>query len=168
MVGTISNVQITGTTTGTDGEFRSTELLVSNATAVTNLTEFSLSEDPKSNSTVFPGVSERAAPSAIVPDIFTTQTSGVFWFTDRFNGQMPDGTTVKLESAKATGCALTSAGGRTVTGDTSAVFTVGTDIDFALGFSVALGGGGAGAIFATITTPVGNQTPDSISCNLLN
>ena len=168
VVGTISNVQITGTTTGTDGEFRSTELLVSNATAVTNLTEFSLSEDPKSNSTVFPGVSERAAPSAIVPDIFTTQTSGVFWFTDRFNGQMPDGTTVKLESAKATGCALTSAGGRTVTGDTSAVFTVGTDIDFALGFSVALGGGGAGAIFATITTPVGNQTPDSISCNLLN
>jgi hypothetical protein len=168
VVGTISNVQITGTTTGTDGEFRSTELLVSNATAVTNLTEFSLSEDPKSNSTVFPGVSERAAPSAIVPDIFTTQTSGVFWFTDRFNGQMPDGTTVKLESAKATGCALTSAGGRTVTGDTSAVFTVGTDIDFALGFSVALGGGGAGAIFATITTPVGNQTSDSISCNLLN
>jgi hypothetical protein len=164
--GTIHNVQITATTTGTDGEFRSTELLVSNSTAVTNLTQFSLSEDPKSNSTVFPGVSERAAPSAVVPDIFTTQTSGLFWFTDRFNGQMPDGTTVKLESA-ATGCQLTSAGGRTVTGDTSAVFTVGADIDFALSFSVAQGGGGAGAIFATVTTPIGNQTSDSISCDLL-
>jgi hypothetical protein len=81
---------------------------------------------------------------------------------------MPDGTTVKLESARATGCALTSAGGRTVTGDTSAVFTVGTEVDFALSFSVAQGGGGAGAIFATITTPKGDQTLDSISCNLLN
>ena len=168
VVGTISNVQITGTTTGTDGEFRSTELLVSNATAVTNLTEFSLSEDPKSHSTVFPGVSERAAPSGNVPVIFTTQTSGVFWFTDRFNGQMPDGTTVQLSSAAATGCQLTSAGSRTVTGDTSAVFTVGTELDFALRFSVAQAGGGAGAIVATVTTPVGNQTSDSISCDLLN
>ncbi|MBT7531511.1 MAG: hypothetical protein HN659_10740, partial [Gammaproteobacteria bacterium] len=166
--GTIHNVQITATTTGTDGEFRSTELLVSNATAVTNLTEFSLSEDPKSNSTVFPGVSERAAPSGNVPVIFTTQTSGVFWFTDRFNGQMPDGTTVQLSSAAATGCQLTSAGSRTVTGDTSAVFTVGTELDFALRFSVAQAGGGAGAIVATVTTPVGNQTSDSISCDLLN
>jgi hypothetical protein len=167
VVGTVHNVQITGTTTGTDGEFRSTELLVSNATAVTNLTEFSLSEDPKSNSTVFPGVSERAAPSGNVPVIFTTQTSGVFWFTDRFNGQMPDGTTVQLSSAAATGCQLTSAGGRAITTDTSDTFNVGTEVGIGLSFSVAQGGGG-GAIVATVTTPIGNQTSDSISCNLLN
>lgn len=166
--GTINNVQITGTTTGTNGEFRSTELLVSNNTAVTNITEFSLSEDPLSNKTVFPGVSERSAPSGNVPAIYTTQTSGVLWLSDRFNGQLPDGTTVRLDSNRATGCALTSVGGQAVNGNTSALFTIGRDIDFELSFSVTQGGGDAGSISSTVTTPTGKQTLDSISCNLLN
>ena len=167
VVGTISNVQITGTTTGTNGEFRSTEDLVSNDLTLTNITEFNIGED-LNNSTVFPGVSQRKAPSGNVPSIFTTQTSGVFWFTDRFNGQLPDGTTVQLSSAAATGCQLTSVGGRAVTTDTSDEFDVGTEVGFGLSFSVTQGAGGAGAIVATVTTPIGNQTPDSISCNLLN
>jgi hypothetical protein len=166
VVGTVHNVQITGTTTGTDGEFRSTELQVANDPSVTGLTEFNIGED-LNISTVFPGVSERKAPSGNVPEIFTTQTSGVFWFTDRFNGQMPDGTTVQLSSAAATGCQLTSAGGRAITTDTSDTFNVGTEVGIGLSFSVAQGGGG-GAIVATVTTPIGNQTSDSISCNLLN
>ncbi|MFP6803519.1 MAG: hypothetical protein VCA12_10365, partial [Pseudomonadales bacterium] len=166
VVGTVHNVQITGTTTGTDGEFRSTELQVANDPSVTGLTEFNIGED-LNISTVFPGVSGRKAPSGNVPEIFTTQTSGVFWFTDRFNGQMPDGTTVQLSSAAATGCQLTSAGGRAITTDTSDTFNVGTEVGIGLSFSVAQGGGG-GAIVATVTTPIGNQTSDSISCNLLN
>ena len=169
VVGTISNVLVTGTTTGTDGEFRSTEDLVSNNRLLTNLTEFNIGEDLDS-STVFPGVSERKAPSGSVPGIFTTQTSGVFWFTDRYNGQLPDGTTVELSSASATGCQLTSVGGRAVaaTTDTSDSFEVGTEVGFGLSFSVTQGGGGAGAIVAEVTTPIGNQTSDSISCSLLN
>ena len=169
MVGTISNVLVTGTTTGTDGEFRSTEDLVSNNRLLTNLTEFNIGEDLDS-STVFPGVSERKAPSGNVPGVFTTQTSGVFWFTDRYNGQLPDGTTVELSSASATGCQLTSVGGRAVaaTTDTSDSFEVGTEVGFGLSFSVTQGGGGAGAIVAEVTTPIGNQTSDSISCSLLN
>ena len=167
VVGTISNVLITGTTTGTDGEFRSTEDLVSNDRSLTNLTEFNIGEDLNS-STVFSGVSQRKAPSGNVPAIFTTQTSGVFWFTDRFNGQLPDGTTVQLESAAATGCQLTSAGGRAITTDTSDEFEVGTEVGIGLNFRVTQGGGGGGAIVATVTTPIGNQTSDSISCNLLN
>ena len=167
VVGTIANVLITGTTTGTDGEFRSTEDLVSNDRLLTNLTEFNIGED-LNNRTVFPGVSQRKAPSGNVPAIFTTQTSGVFWFTDRFNGQLPDGTTVQLSSAAATGCQLTSVGGRAVTTDTSAEFDVGTEVGFGLNFSVTKAGGGAGAIVASVTTPIGNQTSDSISCNLLN
>ena len=167
VVGTIANVLITGTTTGTDGEFRSTEALVSNDRLLTNLTEFNIGED-LNNSTVFPGVSQRKAPSGNVPAIFTTQTSGVFWFTDRFNGQLPDGTTVQLSSAAATGCQLTSVGGRAVTTDTSAEFDVGTEVGFGLNFSVTQAGGGTGAIVASVTTPIGNQTSDSISCNLLN
>jgi hypothetical protein len=167
VVGTVHNVQITGTTTGTDGEFRSTESLISNNNMSTNLTEFNIDEDLNIN-TVFPGVSERKAPSGNVPGIFTTQTSGVFWFTDRFNGQLPDGTTVQLSSAATTGCQLTSAGGRAITTDTSDTFNVGTEVGIGLSFSVAQGGGGGGAIIATVTTPIGNQTSDSISCNLLN
>ncbi|MFP6792189.1 MAG: hypothetical protein VB996_02850, partial [Pseudomonadales bacterium] len=166
VVGTVHNVQITGTTTGTDGEFRSTELQVANDPSVTGLTEFNIGED-LNISTVFPGVSERKAASGNVPEIFTTQTSGVFWFTDRFNGQMPDGTTVQLSSVAAGGCQLTSAGGRAITTDTSDTFNVGTEVGIGLSFSVAQGGGG-GAIVATVTTPIGNQTSDSISCNLLN
>jgi hypothetical protein len=167
VVGTISNVKITGTTTGTNGEFRSTEPLISNDRILTNLTEFNIGED-LNLSTVFPGVSQRKAPSGNVPAIYTTQRSGVFWFTDRFNGQLPDDTTVQLESARATGCALTSVGGRAVTGDTSDVFKVGTDVGFGLSYSVTQGGGGAGAIIATVTTPIGNVTSAAISCNLLN
>ena len=167
VVGTVHNVQITGTTTGTDGEFRSTEPLISNNRLSTSLTEFNIDEDLNIN-TVFPGVSERKAPSGNVPGVFTTRTSGEFWFTDRFNGQMPDGTTVQLSSAAATGCQLTSVGGRAVTGDTSASFVVGTEVGSRLSFSIAQGGGGTGAIVATVTTPIGNQISDSISCNLLN
>ena len=166
VVGTVHNVQITGTTTGTDGEFRSTELQVANDPSVTGLTEFNIGAD-LNISTVFPGVSERKAASGIAPDIFTTRTSGVFWFTDRFNGQMPDGTTVQLSSVAAGGCQLTSAGGRAITTDTSDTFNVGTEVGTRLSFAVTQGGGG-GAIIATVTTPIGNQTSDSISCNLLN
>ena len=133
----------------------------------TNLTEFNIDEDLNIN-TVFPGVSERKAPSGNVPGIFTTRTTGEFWFTDRFNGQMPDGTTVQLSSAAAGGCQLTSAGGRAITTDTSDTFNVGTEVGTGLSFSVAQGGGGGGAIIATVTTPIGNQISDSISCNLLN
>ena len=167
VIGTISNVQITRTTTGTNGEFRSTEQLVSNNRALTNVTEFNIGEDLDS-STVFPGVSERKAPSGNVPAIYTTQTSGVFWFTDRFNGQMPDGTEVKLTSPAATGCQLISVGGRAVTGDTSDTFKVGTEVGSGLSYFVTQGGGGGGTIIATVTTPIGNTTTASISCNLLN
>lgn len=167
VVGTIHDLQISGVTTGTDGDFRSTENLESNDRSTSTLTQFNVG-DEIDGTTVYPGVSEREAPSGSVPSVFTTLTSGTFWFTDQFNGQLPDGTTVKLESENTTGCQLTAVGGVAVTGSASEEFTVGSEVSFGLSYSVTIGGGGAGAIVATITTPIGNQTSDFITCNLFN
>jgi hypothetical protein len=90
---------------------------------------------------------------------------GTFWFTDLYNGQLPDGTTVKIESDNTTGCQLTSVGGVAVSG-TSREVTVGAEVSTGVSFSVTAGGGGSGAVVATVTTPIGNTTSDSISCNL--
>jgi hypothetical protein len=162
---TITNVTLTGTTTGINGDFRSSELLTANNAIVAAVTDFNVGTTADAT-TVLPGVSERKAPSGVVPTITTSVTSGVVYFTDRFNGQLPEGTKVKIESASATGCQLTSVAGFAVTGDSKEV-TVGTEVTFGASYSVTAGGGGPGAIIATITTPIGNVSGSSISCNLL-
>ena len=53
-IGTITNVSVSGSTTGIEGDFQSDEGLISNNRAVTNLTEFNVG-DTLDTTTVFPG-----------------------------------------------------------------------------------------------------------------
>ena len=53
-IGTITNVSVSGSTTGIEGDFQSDECLISNNRAVTNLTEFNVG-DTLDTTTVFPG-----------------------------------------------------------------------------------------------------------------
>ena len=111
--GTITNVTVTGTSTGINGDFQSTQSHTSNDKTNAALTEFGVG-DTINSTTVFPGVSEREAASGTVPQLTTTLTSGILTFTDKFNGQLPQGTVVKIESSNATGCSLTSVGGTSI------------------------------------------------------
>ncbi len=165
VIATVHNFEVSGTTTGTAGEFRSTENLISNNRATSTLTEFNVGEEINST-TVFPGFSERAAPSGTIPEIYTTRRSGVFWFTDAFNGRLPENSEVKIES---TGCDLVSVGGIAVNNNASSTFTVGEDVTFGLSYVVTTGTG-PGAITATITTKPSNTVAavSSISCDLVN
>jgi len=173
--GTITNVSVTGSTIGIEGDFQSDDNLIANNRAVTNLREFNVG-DSLDATTVFPGVSERLASSGAVPTLMTGLTRGIFIFTDRYNGRLPEGTTVTISSNNQTGCSLTSVGGTAINfpnpgpttgGEHSGVVTVGQDVTTVTSFTVQTGGGGRGAITSTVTTPSGAATVDTISCNLL-
>ncbi len=167
---TISNVAITGVSTGISGEYRANINVEENDG--TSVTDFTVGTGANQ---VLPGVSERAI-AGTVPTLTTTYTSGTFWFTDKYNGQLPDGTTVEIESDNRSGCSLVSVGGiavdfpdpgPTTGGVHSGTVTVGSTATTLTSFSVIPGAGGGGTITGRVTTPIGNQTVDSISCNLL-
>jgi len=172
---TITNITVSGVTTGVDGDFQSDVNLVANNKSTTSLTEFNVG-DTLDGTTIYPGVSERLAPSGVLPTLTTTITAGIFLFTDRYNGRLPEGTTVTISSSNETGCSLTSVGGTTIAfpppgaltgGPHEGVVTVGQDVTTATTFAVQTGGGGNGTITATVTTPTGTSTTHSIACNLL-
>ena len=73
---TITNVSVSGSTTGIEGDFQSDEGLISNNRAVTNLTEFNVG-DTLDTTTVFPGGGQRATCG---PGIFTDTDD---WFQQR-------------------------------------------------------------------------------------
>ena len=132
--------------------------------------------DSLDGATVFPGVSERLTSSGSLPTLTTGLTRGLFIFTDRFNGRLPEGTTVTISSDNRAGCSLTSVGGNAVTfpdpgpttgGEHNGVVTVGQDVAALTSFTVQAGGRGNGTITATVATPSGVTTVDAISCNLL-
>ena len=122
------------------------------------------------------GVSDRLAGPGSLPTLTTGLNRGVFIFTDRYNGRLPEGTTVTISSNNQTACSLTSVGGSTVvfpipgpvTGALhSGVVTVGQDVTTVTSFTVQTGAGGSGTITATVATPSGASTVDTIGCNLL-
>lgn len=164
-VGTITNVSVSGTTTGGFQDFTSDENLVSNDLTDETLTDFNIG-DTIDATTVFRGVSQRTAPSGSVPGLTTTLTSGRVIFTDIYNGELPRGTTVKLESTASRSCELTSVGGVAVTGGTRTV-TVGPDVSTSLSFTVgSTTDSGSASIIATVTAPSGTVSSRSISCSL--
>ncbi len=174
-VGTITNVAVSGVSTGVDADFQSDVDLVSNDRTATTLREFNVG-DTLGATTVYPGASERFSPSGVLPALSTTLTDGIFLFTDRFNGRLPEGTTVAISSDNSLGCSLTSVGGNIVNfpvpglvtgGPHEGTVTVGQDVTTATTFRVQVGGGGNGVITATVTTPLGGVTTDRIACNLL-
>ena len=174
--GEVNNITLSGTTTGIAGDFRSSENLVSTNLTTTVLTDFNVGETINAT-TALPGVSERQAPSGVVPTLTTSLTSGTFWFTDRYNGQLPEGTTVVIDSDNRSGCSLSSVGGVAVAypipgpltgGIHSGQVIVGSTAATGTTYTVQTGGGGSGTLTATVTTPSGTSTADSISCNLVN
>ena len=75
----------------------------------TLVTEFNIG-DAADATTVFAGVSERLY-SGSIPSLSTSITSLLLYFTDKYNGQLPDGTTVEVESDNSAGCTVSSVGG---------------------------------------------------------
>ena len=184
--GVLTDVNVNGVTTGINGDFKSDKNVVSNDGTNTTLKEFFVGNDHNAT-TVFPGVSERKNADGEVPKLTLSATwantpeaavaSGTFWFTDRYNGQLPEGTEVKIESDNRTGCTLLSVGGTAVDapdpgindgGTHSGTVVVGTTATTWTTFQVTTGGAGSGTLIATVTTkPSNTVTTDSISCNLL-
>ena len=96
------------------------------------------------------------------------------WHTDRYNGQLPDGSTVKVESDNSAGCTIASVNGITVNSNDpgpdsgsvhSETVTVGsttgsvTTINLTTGF-------GQGVVFVTVTTPSGTVTTNGFTCQI--
>jgi len=108
----IKNFSITGTTTGitTQYRIRNGETVTSTNLVNTTLSQFNVSET-SSNTNALPGISERLGNGGSVPSLSTTLTSLIAYFTDRYNGRLPDGTTVVVESDNSAGCTISSVGG---------------------------------------------------------
>ena len=180
----ISNFSITGVTTGLgfDYEIVNGETVNSNDNNVV-LTQFDVGDattdlpgTPANDGAtqVFPGVSERLGNGGAVPSLSTSIQSLRLFFTDEYNGQLPNGTVIKVESDNSAGCTIASVNGVAVNSnepgaDTGSVHsgevTVGPDV--ATSTSVSLSTGfGAGPISVFATTPRGVVTSRSISCEL--
>jgi hypothetical protein len=160
--GIIDDVSVTATTTGQTATFSGVTVASNDNT--TMLTEFEVG-DTIDNLTVFPGVSERQGVA-----LATTQQRVYINVTDRFNGQMPNESTVTVESDNSAGCLLTSVGGKVVTSPTtpglhSQVLNIGTDMSTLTSITLESGSGG-GFVVVTVTTPIGNSVTSGFTCAL--
>lgn len=160
-----------------DNELTSSALdcrVTSNGLGADDLFQFNVGET-LDDVTVFPGVSETESTNlGLVPSLSTTRTGVFVYFTDRYNGQLPEGTTVKVESDNSAGCTLASVNGVAVNSNDpgadsgsnhSGEVTVGTDVSTGT-FIQLTTGFGTGSVIVTVTTPTGTQRTDSILCNL--
>lgn len=128
-----------------------------------------------SDITVFPGVSETAVTNqGVVPSLATTRTGIIVYLRDRYNGQLPEGTTVTISSDNSAGCTLASVNGVAVNsnepgadsgGVHSGEITIGEDADTATFISLTTGFG-TGTVLVTVTTPTGTTRTDGFSCSL--
>jgi len=163
----INNFSITGVTTGFSMDF-SGGPFTSNDNSDAALTEFNVGNTLDAT-TVFPGITERTGTT-----LTTTLQTVTVYFTDRYNGVLPRGTTVTVESDNSSGCTIASVGGVNVNSNEpgadsgnshSGEVTVGSTTTTAT--SVVLTTGfGSGPVTATVVTPSGTTRSSSISCQL--
>ena len=170
----INNFSITGTTTGLDFDYG----IINDATVTSNdntnaaLTDFDVGNTIDAT-TVFAGVSERTS-GGILPQLSTSETTLRVYITDLYNGQLPDGTEVEIESNNSSGCTIAAVGGLAVTspdpgpddgGVHSGKVTIGSDLS-RVTFLALTAGFGSGPVTTRVTTPIGNQSSASIRCDL--
>lgn len=175
--GTIDNVSVIATTTGQTQTFAGVSVPANDngatAGATPLLTEFEVG-DTIDAVTVFPGVSERE-----VTALSTTNTAVTIHITDRYNGQLPNDSTVLVSSDNSAGCLLTSVHGKAVNapnpaGPHSQTVTIGTDFTFnaqgnptSTSYGIGLAAGtGSGLVTTTVTTPDGSFTSRSFTYSL--
>ena len=110
----------------------------------------------------------------VVPSLATTRTGIIVYLRDRYNGQLPEGTTVTISSDNSAGCTLASVNGVAVNsnepgadsgGVHSGEITIGEDADTATFISLTTGFG-TGTVLVTVTTPTGTTRTDGFSCSL--
>ncbi|MBO6556475.1 MAG: Ig-like domain-containing protein [Pseudomonadales bacterium] len=175
---------LTGTTTGNQYDFEITngETVTSNDLTDTALTQFDVgagqstidADGNTSSNITFAGVSEVNGNGGNVPRLSTTRTGVTVYFTDRYNGQLPEGTVVTVSSDNSAGCTLASVNGVAVNsndpgpdsgGVHSGEVTIGTDVSFGTGISLTTGFG-AGTVLVSVTTPTGTTRTEGFTCQL--
>lgn len=181
---TSGGAMLTGTTTGNQYDFEivNGETVTSNDLTDTALTQFDVgagqsttdADGNTSSNITFAGVSEVNGNGGNVPRLSTTRTGVTVYFTDRYNGQLPEGTVVTVSSDNSAGCTLASVNGVAVNsndpgpdsgGVHSGEVTVGANASSDTFISLTTGFG-AGAVLVTVTTPSGTTGIDSFSCAL--
>lgn len=178
----LNNFSLTGVTTGLAQDFRlalSGQLTANDGTTLTaidtdaNPEEFSVG-DTINATTIFRGVSERLDDNGAKVALSTRLTSIDVHVTDRFNGPMPDGTMIRVESDNSAGCTLRGVAGIAVNSndpgaDSGSVHfeevEVGTQVGTVV--PIVMGTGfGTGSVIVTVTAPSGTQTASSFNCSL--
>lgn len=173
----INGFSITGTIAGLTEDygvrFGGTVEANDNTTIVTEFNVGDTSTGASAATTVFAGVSERLYNGSI-PSLSTSITSLLLYFTDKYNGQLPDGTTIEVESDNSAGCTIASVGGVAVNSNDpgptsgglhSGTVTVGTDTSMVTSVNLSTGTG-SGSVSVFVRTPNTGETIHTITCDL--
>ncbi|MFT7219443.1 MAG: hypothetical protein ACI8Z1_001057 [Candidatus Azotimanducaceae bacterium] len=177
----INDFTLTGTTSGLGRDYRlvNGEITSNTGTTLTSIDtdanpeEFAAG-DTANATTVIGGVSERLDDNGIVPTLSTSLRNINVHIRDRYNGQMPDGTTVRVESDNSQGCTLTSVAGIVVNSNDAGAdsggthfgsVTIGSQVSTVVPITLS-SGFSTGSVIVTATAPSGTITVRGFSCSI--
>lgn len=182
---TSDGAMLTGTTSGNqfDYEITNGETVTSNDLTNTALTQFDVGTAQSTldatgatvENIVFPGVSEVDGNGGNVPTLSTTRTGVWVYFTDKYNGPLPENSTVTVTSDNSAGCTLLSVNGVAVNsnepgpdsgGEHSGSVTIGSDVSTRTFIQMGTGFGSGPVTVSVSSAPSGTTRTTSFSCDL--